>query len=301
MRGVHLIQAAYLVFILVFLLYVGIGLTPDVLFLLLAFAFALRGSRRAFVRDFAPFILLLLSYDAMRGIADDLGGRVHITYPIDADRALFSEVPTLVLQRWLHDPGVSHWYDYAAVMVYVLHFVVPLIFAALFWQQNRSVYWRLVLSLVVMSYAGFITQILIPTAPPWYAGETGDLPGVGLPHEAMPRLNAVWLFLSANEVAAMPSLHAAYPWLLLLFCVRVWGVKGAAFSLYVAGVFFSIVYLGHHYVVDILAGLGYATVAYVCCATDVVPNLVRALRRLVAPVEAPDDFTLEPVPEREAA
>src|SRR3989304_6037322 len=92
MRGVHLIQAAYLVFILVFLLYVGIGLTPDVLFLLLAFAFALRGSRRAFVRDFAPFILLLLSYDAMRGIADDLGGRVHIPYPIDADRALFSEV-----------------------------------------------------------------------------------------------------------------------------------------------------------------------------------------------------------------
>ena len=298
-RALYVTQAAYLAVLLGFFVVKGVGVTPDIIFLFLAFGFALKGARWTFVRDFGPFVLLLLSYDALRGFADDLGGRVHVTYPIAWDRALFGEVPTVTLQRWLFDPDNGHWYDYAAALMHVMHFVVPLLFAAVLWQHYRQHYWRFVVSLVVMSYAGFVTYILLPTAPPWYAGLTGDLPGVQLVHEALPALGAIYRFLSPNEVAAMPSLHAAYAWLFLMFGVRIWGWKAAPFALYVAAMYFSIVYLGHHYVVDILGGIAYAVVAYVLCATDLVAERVSALWRRLRP--APAAVEALALAEREAA
>jgi hypothetical protein len=106
LRTLYLLQGVYLVVLFAIFAIKGMGLTPDTLFLLLAAGFVWRGNRWRFVRDFGPFILLLLSYDAMRGFADDLGGQVHVGYPIAIDKALFfGHVPTAVLQGWLFDPN----------------------------------------------------------------------------------------------------------------------------------------------------------------------------------------------------
>ena len=64
-------------------------------------------------------------------------------------------------------------------------------------------------------------------------------------------------------MAAMPSLHAAYPWLFFLFACRLWGKRGALVIVYPAAVFFAVVYLGHHYVADIIGGVVYASASYV--------------------------------------
>jgi membrane-associated phospholipid phosphatase len=68
--------------------------------------------------------------------------------------------------------------------------------------------------------------------------------------------------LNPNPVAAMPSLHAAYPWLVALVLARIdrrWGVLAALYSVLVWA---SIVYLGEHYAIDALAGAACATIAY---------------------------------------
>jgi membrane-associated phospholipid phosphatase len=56
----------------------------------------------------------------------------------------------------------------------------------------------------------------------------------------------------------MPSLHTAYPTLIALVCVAVWGRKALPVLLLPLGVAFSTFYLGHHWVIDALAGAGYA-------------------------------------------
>jgi membrane-associated phospholipid phosphatase len=66
----------------------------------------------------------------------------------------------------------------------------------------------------------------------------------------------------ANPVAAMPSLHAAYPTYIALVAMRVWGKKGIPVIALPAGVMFATFYLGHHYVIDALAGAVYALVAF---------------------------------------
>ncbi len=72
----------------------------------------------------------------------------------------------------------------------------------------------------------------------------------------------LWMLRSPNPVAAMPSLHAAYPWFVLLFAVKFYGWRGGTFLVYNAMVWFSVIYLGHHWVIDILAGIVLATVCF---------------------------------------
>jgi membrane-associated phospholipid phosphatase len=69
---------------------------------------------------------------------------------------------------------------------------------------------------------------------------------------------------SRNVFGAMPSLHAAYPVVVLL---AVWTVPrrwvralAGAFAVLVA---FAAVYLYHHYVLDVIAGVAVGILAYV--------------------------------------
>lgn len=283
LRTLYWLQGVYLAILFTGFVVRGVGMKPDIIFLLLAVGFAWRGNRWSFVRDFGPFILLLLSYDAMRGFADNLGGAVHVSYPIAIDKALFfGHVPTVVLQDWLFDPNSAHWYDYGSALLHILHFVVPLFFAAIIWQHYRQHYWPFVISLLLLSYAAFVTFLLVPTAPPWWANLNGQLPGVSVVHEGLPALKGVYATFSPNPVAAMPSLHAAYPCLFLLFGLRIWGWRAIPLALYPAVVFFAVVYLGHHYVADLLGGIIYASASYVIVCSPATARVVETARSLSA-------------------
>src|SRR5262249_15019553 len=58
-----------------------------------------------------------------------------------------------------------------------------------------------------------------------------------------------------NPVAAMPSLHAAFPSLVTLFGFECFGGYGFLLLAYACAMCFAIVALGEHYVVDVLAGI----------------------------------------------
>ena len=63
--------------------------------------------------------------------------------------------------------------------------------------------------------------------------------------------------------AAFPSMHSALPFLISLFAIKIWKKKALPVLIFPVGVWFSAVYLGEHYVVDVLGGIVYAVAAFV--------------------------------------
>lgn len=243
--------------------------TPDTLFIVLLAVFAVFGQARLFLLRFAPFILLLLAYDSFRGIADDLNKNIHFYEMIDIDRAMFGgNLPTTALQEWWWN-GHLQWYDFYFYLLYTFHFLAPLLLAVLIWKVRKSLYWPFVVGLVSLSFMAFVTYVVFPAAPPWMASELGLIEPLHRISSdiwqamGVTNFSAVYASLSPNQVAAVPSLHAAYPVLFVLFTSKLFGLgKTWWLWFYPLSVWLGIVYLGEHYVIDVILGLAYALAAY---------------------------------------
>jgi membrane-associated phospholipid phosphatase len=222
----------------------------------------LRGYAQGLVRDWLPFFAILIGYDALRGAAGHLS-HVHYLPQVQMDRFLFGgETPTYWLQRHLWHGHVV-WYDVICWSVYMTHFFFTPILAAVLWKVNRSRFRSFAVAVVVLSFAGLATYAVYPAAPPWMATQahligpiTRIIPQVWsyLPvHGAGSAVEKGYAY--ANNVAAVPSLHAAFS---LLVAITVWPRKRKWLRplvvLYPLLMAFSVVYTGEHYVSDVLLG-----------------------------------------------
>ena len=256
----------------------GLGLTPDrYLLVLLVPALVLRRGRR-YLLDFVPFAALLVIYAQSRGIAHLLRPHPHYLPQLNTDEFLFGGVvPSESLQHWLWN-GTQQWYDHVVLAVMRLHFIVPPLLAFVLWVKRRALFYRFAATMVTLSFAGALTFLLFPAAPPWAAGEQGLLPGlIRIPHNPAPDPSgahgyhsiSVSKLIDPNPYAAIPSLHAGYSFLIFLFVAglawrmpRRWTVIGLA-ALYPVAQSFAAVYTGNHYVVDLLIGYAFAAGALV--------------------------------------
>jgi membrane-associated phospholipid phosphatase len=173
------------------------------------------------------------------------------------------------LQSTLFTPSYIHWYDYFAVILYISHFVVPMLVAFIFWLIDRQIFKEYTASFLLLSYLAFFTFIIFPAMPPWMASNNGYIPPLYKIMDQVMQSFAhpisvptIYSFFGANLVAAFPSIHAAYPWLIFLFIYKKVPIIGYFSLVYVFGVWFSVVYLGEHYVVDVIAGFVYSSLAY---------------------------------------
>lgn len=271
-RGNNLVFFVFVYFTVIVgvMIYFGQWLSPDrfiIAGLILAMIVA---NPFKFLKDWSPFILLLLGYEFLRGLAPMLKIRVNIYPMINFDKLLFwGHIPAAELQKWLYTPGHFHFYDLVFTILYMMHFVLPLVFAYYLWVKKRERFQHFLVSLIVLSYVGFMTYILYPAMPPWMASQKHIIPqvynlfNITAAHffaaGSMPTV--YWLF-SPNDVAAMPSLHAAYPTLVFCYMLKYFGKKWWFFGFYVLAVWFAIVYLGQHYVIDAIAGAVYAVVVF---------------------------------------
>jgi hypothetical protein len=257
----------------------GLPLSRDrllmwILFGLLAFSLTnVKGWLRSVVLEWIPFALILWAYDLLRGQADGLFFDTHVLPQLRADEFLFGgTAPTVTLQNHLWDPFHIHWYDYGAWLVYVSYFVGTYVVAALLWWINRSLFRRYVVTVSVIAMMGFTTYALFPAAPPWMASQLGAMEpstrSIGVIWSHIPIAHFNTLFERgtqyANEVAAVPSLHAAYTLLITLFLWKLvprWG--RVLLVLYPWAMAFALVYTSEHYFVDILLGWIYCAIAFV--------------------------------------
>lgn len=247
----------------------------DRFWIFLLFAAIVIGQARTFLRDWLPFVAVLFGWQLLRGYADQAaegrGFPLHNADLVAAERALFGgQLPTIWLQERLFDPEMIRWYDVVATTFWSFHFVLALLFAFMLWLRDRALYWRFVYALLALSFAGFATYVVFPAVPPWLAARTGTInETVWMVRDEVFRawgwganVSYVMEYGNPNIVAAMPSLHAAYPTLVFLFCLHFWRRLAPFALLYCFGLWFSIVYVGDHYVIDAIAGAVYAAVAF---------------------------------------
>ena len=172
------------------------------------------------VIDWLPFYLLLTLYDMIRGSATKWL-MPHAIPQIRIDEWLFGgTAPTVTLQHALYTPGVAHPWDYAAFVVYMTHFVVPFVIAGVLWKFAHDRFRRYAVLLLGLTFAALATYVLYPAVPPWLASQTGSSATHRQDHRrgvdtSSGSSNGSTVFSAtghfADPVAAMPSLHAAYP------------------------------------------------------------------------------------------
>ena len=277
MRRRYVIPVAWCVLSAVMAATVGVPTSHDLVFVWVAsgmVAFSASQLKRRWARflvEWAPFMGVLFVYDRLRGIADGLLFPAHALPQIHVDLTL-GAVPTVWLQQHLwHGAGHIEPWDYAVWFIYVTHFFGTLFVAGALWLWWHDRFARFATMVCTLSLFGFATYVLYPAVPPWLAARDGDIGranriiAVVWPHVPLAHYGSLFEKGQsyANNVAAMPSLHAAFA---LLICLYLWRYVRPRWRpllvLYPPAMAFSLIYTGEHYLVDCVAGWIYATATY---------------------------------------
>lgn len=256
--------------------------------------------RRSRVRDVTVCCLQMWAYLAAYEMPNDdpeaLLARVHLRYPIAVDRAIgLGTLPTLRLQRRFADPEVFSRLEKTLAWTHGAWFAVPhaVVAYVIVFHRDR------VPRAAAMTYAVFDIGVafywLVPTAPPWYAAREGYIDDGREPvmrrmlteygaQFFRDRWGAVYDALAGNPLAAMPSLHFATSVNAALVLSEIGPIQGALGWTYALTLGTALVYLGEHYVIDLLAGAALTSAVWRAApaATPALERCSRALRALEA-------------------
>ena len=201
--------------------------------------------------------------------ADDPGQhrrRLRIDYPIRIDSALGGGVPpSQRLQRALREKGTLSLLDKAITLIYGSWFLPHLLLGYALLRHHEFVP-RAAGRLAASYHLTTPFYWFLPTAPPWYASEiTGRMDGdvqrvvrrvvCQLLNRPMPSEDDD---IPGNPWGSMPSDHISSAAITAMALSEISVAHGAVGWAYVGGAAFAVVYLGEHYLVDVLAGLAIA-------------------------------------------
>jgi membrane-associated phospholipid phosphatase len=250
--------------------YLRFGTLPQVSFgvvavLVLPFIGLATGSKE-FMRSSALIVAVLLTYESLQGINGALVNSGNAVSMAPLDQALVGSNFVAGVQTVFASSATT----LVSTVFYGMHAFLIVIAFVLFWFTDRAVYRGYTYSLVLTSYLALLTFVILPTKPPWLAGTAQNLLGTGdkMFPTVFQNVQAVLLSGESDVVAAFPSLHAAYATLFSIFMFKL-GRKYGLVSLPIAGgVYFSIIYLGQHFLVDLVGGIAYAGISV--CAVEMV-------------------------------
>ncbi|MGZ8676443.1 MAG: phosphatase PAP2 family protein [Solirubrobacterales bacterium] len=193
---------------------------------------------------------------------DALRSRLRVDYPVRADMAIGrGELPNVRLQRALEGLGRGNPLDFTLSWTHWLWFFEP--HSSLLWiiAKHPDRFPRSARQMAGVFDIGAIFYAALPTAPPWWAAENGRadprvrriMVEVGQEHWGR-SWDALYGFLGSNPWAAMPSLHFAASLMAAILLTEAGPVEGAIGWAYAGTLGFALVYLGEHYVIDLIAG-----------------------------------------------
>lgn len=265
-----------------------IGYKPEQLVLVFIFntLYYISPGTRKFITGFSVFMVFWIIFDYMKAFPNYLYNTVHIESLYNAEKSLFG----IHLNGTVLTPN-EYWQQHAYTPLDILSGIfylcwvpVPLAFAAyLFFSNRREQFMYFALTFLLVNLIGFVGYYVYPAAPPWYIQKYGfqfqaHIPGntAGLQrfdnffHAGI--FNALYA-KSSNVFAAMPSLHSAYNLVVLYYGLKNrLGWMNIVFAIVATGIWFAAVYSGHHYVLDVLAGIGCAILGIGIFQKFIVPN-----------------------------
>jgi membrane-associated phospholipid phosphatase len=245
-------------------------------------------------RDVALYAMQMWGFIMVHEIPFDdperLRARLRSRYPIVGDRLLGGgKLPNTRLQRRLARLPRVGLLDRVLTWTHWLWFFEPYLALVLVLVRNNERFPRAARQMAAVFDIGCAVYFALPTAPPWWSSEQG------LTGEEVRRImvevgedtwGSAWPkmydALGGNPWAAMPSLHFATSLVAALSLAEAGKVEGAIGWTYAGTLGFGLVYLGEHYVTDLLAGA--VLVAVVRrgepLAEPLVHGVNRGLRRL---------------------
>jgi membrane-associated phospholipid phosphatase len=227
------------------------------------------------MKTWGPAVILLFAYSSMKMIAGDLD-HVYIKGLYDLELFFFGwlfdgQIPAFWFQNYQYTPLVL-----ITAIIYSLHIFIPIFLAILvgYISDNKEALRFMIISLVFTCFLAFVTFTLFPTAAPWYVDKYGYVQPsktVGLTESAgglliIDDIFNIKLFgpyyenYNADPFAAFPSMHSGFSFFSAFYFIKYYKHK-SKFTwlalLYPLSVWFSAVYLQHHYIVDLIAGAIY--------------------------------------------
>jgi membrane-associated phospholipid phosphatase len=256
--------------------------------------------RRTRLRDAGMYALQMwmftMGHELPYDDPDAARRRLRIRYPIRADKLIGGgELPNVRLQRALAGLGRRNAIDRALSWVHWTWFLEP--HGALTWilARHPEHFPRSARQMSAVFDIGCAFYMAVPTAPPWWASEQGYtdtrvrriMQEVGEEEwgRAWPVLYDA---LGGNPWAAMPSLHFATSLMAALLLAETGPAEGALGWTYAGTLGFALVYLGEHYVLDLLAAMAIVIVVrrgerYVDPVAQAISRGLQRLERIANP------------------
>jgi hypothetical protein len=266
------------------------------LFIFLAYA---HQKTKPFLLAFMGFFLVGIVYDSGRFIRD-LGvteSRVINCGLVEFERHWFGFTDG-VQRVALQDYFFAHHHPFADgffAIPYGSFIAVMVLYAIYLYFTDRRACTRFSWAFFVLNIMGILTYHLLPTAPPWYLHKYGCAIHLDIPEyegNALARVDVMtglyyfrgFYGRAAEVFGALPSLHVAYPLLMVLESWRRhrWAAR-AGFVFWFVWMCCAAVYLDHHWITDLVMGWGYAVAVFY-------------FLRWLIPVEAPAVPAPAPVP-----
>ncbi len=251
---------------------------------------------RTKARDALLFAQQMWAFTVVHEIPYDdperLRERLRIDYPIKADRAIGAgRLPNWRLQRRFGSSGPPNRFDRLLTFVHWAWFLEPHASLLFILTRDNPRFARAARQMAAAYDLGCMGYFAVPTAPPWWASENGYTGeekinrlmvavGEDVWGDLWPRL---YKSLGGNPWAAMPSLHFGASVLSAMLLSESNRAAGAAGWAYAGVLGLSLVHLGEHYVLDLLAGL--ALVAVVRKGEPLVEPLALAFSERIQGLE----------------
>jgi membrane-associated phospholipid phosphatase len=250
---------------------------------------------RSHKRDVAMYALQMWAFTMVHELpydnAERLRARLQIRYPIVADRVIgFGKLPNVRLQRGLARLGRVGTLNRFLTWAHWLWFLEPYVALAFILLRHPDRFPRAARRLAAVFDIGCAAYFVTPTAPPWWASEQGHTGeevrrimvevGEETWKSAWPGMYSA---LGGNPWAAMPSLHFATSVTAAISLAETGRIAGAAGWAYALTLGFALVYLGEHYVTDLVAGAG--LVASVRGGEHLAEPAVQAVNRRLQSLE----------------
>jgi membrane-associated phospholipid phosphatase len=267
-RAVTIVSIASFAYLLFSAYLVGFKSDQVVLVVLFNLLFYASAITRKFITGFSIFVVYWIIYDYMKAFPNYEYSSVHIQDIYNFEKHLFgihSQGKLLTPNEYWRFDGIP-FLDVLTGLFYLCWIPVPMGFEVYLFFTRRRQFLLFLLTFVLVNFLGFIVYYTFPAAPPWYvqyhgftfhkltAGNTAGL-------AKFDAYFNVTIFKSiyskgSNVFAAMPSLHSSYPVIVLYYGLKnKLGKANIFFGVVMIGIWFSAVYLSHHYIVDVLAGI----------------------------------------------
>ncbi len=211
-----------------------------------------QGTWSALANDFSPILFVVLIYESLGELIQFLRPDID-PYLIEMDLYVFGVHPTVWMQRW-----IVPWFTDIMSLAYLSYYFLPVTLIVVLYLKNRRMEFNESIFVLIFGYyASFIGYILFPAIGPRYTLTSL----YSVPLEASLITDVVRDTLNAlehNKRDCMPSGHTQIVLMVLYLAHRYEKFLFYIFFPIICGLILSTVYLRYHYIVDLLAGAGFA-------------------------------------------